>query len=84
MSLFHTLKTKVQNANRREVRLHKMVVKLMSGQARNTITHFAIELIDTTGVLIYEYWLLMKGMVENYCPRGEIQPWPTIHRGPYE
>ena len=25
----------------------------------------------------------MKGMVENYCSRGEIQPWPTIHRGPY-
>ena len=20
--------------------------------------------------------------MENYCPRGEIQPWPTIHRGP--
>ena len=33
-------------------------------------------------VLVYKYWLLMKGMVENYCPRGEIQPWPTIHRGP--
>ena len=22
-----------------------------------------------------------EGMVENYCPRGEIQPWPTILRG---
>ena len=21
-------------------------------------------------------------MVENYCPRDEIQPWPTIHLGP--
>ena len=21
------------------------------------------------------------GMVENYCSQGEIQPWPTIHRG---
>ena len=27
---------------------------------------------------IYKYWLLMRGMVENYCPRGEIQPLPTI------
>ena len=24
----------------------------------------------------------MRGMVENYCPRGEIQPWPTKHN-PY-
>ena len=23
-----------------------------------------------------------EGIVENYCPRGEIQSWPTIHRGP--
>ena len=21
--------------------------------------------------------------VEKYCPRGEIQNWPTIHRGPH-
>ena len=25
----------------------------------------------------------MRGMVENYCPRGKIQPWPTIRRGSY-
>ena len=24
------------------------------------------------------------GMVQNNCPRGEIHPWPTIHRGPTE
>ena len=23
-----------------------------------------------------------KEMVQNYCPRCEIQPWPTIHQGP--
>ena len=21
--------------------------------------------------------------MENYCPRGKIQPWPTIRRGSY-
>ena len=31
--------------------------------------------------LVYKYWLLMRGIVENVCPRGEIQPLPTIHRG---
>ena len=24
-------------------------------------------------ILVYKYWLLMREMVENYCPRGEIQ-----------
>ena len=33
-------------------------------------------------IILYKYRLLMRGMVENYCPRGEIQPQPTIHRGP--
>ena len=33
-------------------------------------------------ILAYKYWLLMRGMVENYCPWGEIQPWPTIHLSP--
>ena len=28
--------------------------------------------------LLYKYWLLMRGMVENYCPRGEIQPLPIL------
>ena len=31
--------------------------------------------------LLYKYWLLMRGMVENYCPLGEIQPLPIIHLG---
>ena len=35
MSLFHTLQTKVQNANRPEVWLHTMDAKLMSSQAIN-------------------------------------------------
>ena len=26
------------------------------------------------GSLVYKYWMLMRGTVENYCPRGEIQP----------
>ena len=24
----------------------------------------------------------IRGMVENYCTLGKIQPWPTIHLGP--
>ena len=24
---------------------------------------------------------LIRGMVENYCTLGQIQPWPTIHLG---
>ena len=36
----------------------------------------------STDCSVYKYWLLMRGIVENYCPRGEIQPWPTIHQGP--
>ena len=32
--------------------------------------------------IVYKYGLLMREMVENYCSQGEIQPWPTIHRGP--
>ena len=31
--------------------------------------------------IVFKYWQLLRGMVENYCPRGEIQPLPTIHRG---
>ena len=27
--------------------------------------------------ILYKYWLLMRGMVENDCSRGEIQPSPT-------
>ena len=25
---------------------------------------------------------VIRGMVENYCTLGKIQPWPTIHLGP--
>ena len=24
----------------------------------------------------------IRGMVENYCTLGKIQPWPTVHLGP--
>ena len=30
-------------------------------------------------------WIIfdsVRGMVENYCPLDEIQPWPTVHLGP--
>ena len=48
---------------------------------------WAIKTIDKRSInktyvycwLIYKYWLLMRGIVENCCPRGEIQPLP-FHR----
>ena len=30
-------------------------------------------------MIVYKCWLLMRGMVENDCPRGEIRPWPTMN-----
>ena len=30
--------------------------------------------------IVYKYGLLMRGMVGNYCSRGEIQPWPSRPR----
>ena len=39
-------------------------------------------IVKITKCLVYKYRLLMRGIVENYCFRGKIQPWPTIHLSP--
>ena len=70
----YTLVVGIQNSNMYQITKSDFNLRVPVLKFKGTLNNDCGE----KNVLLYKYWLLMRGMVENYCSRGEIQPWSTI------